>query len=264
MQKQTYHIGNLLVDANVKNQKVPLQVNCCGLNMSEGYEERRRMRKDYYYMYVLDGEIEYEGDVVSKGDVIVFESEREINYTKHGEFSYLWVHFTGFEAHNLILETIGAFNTKVHIGYREDIQNLFEKLFEEFVINDKHFGSISVCLLREILSLTARYTRHSVVPLKSIVYIHENYDEDITIKHLADMEEMSLTAYRELFKKHTGVSPNEYLINVRVNIACRLLTQTNEKIGDVALKVGYTDQYYFSRIFAKKMKISPREYRKTK
>ena len=262
MQKQTYHIGKLLIDANVKNIKVPLQVNCCGFNASEGYSELKRIRKDYYFLYVMNGKIEYDNDVISEGDIIVFESEREISYKKKGDFSYLWLHFTGFEAVGLISETIGMMNRKIHIGYHKDIEELFEKLFKEFIIKDKYFETVTVCILKEIMSLTARYMNKSSVPLKSIAYIHENYDENISVKHLADMEELSLTAYRNLFKKHTGVSPNDYLINLRVNIACRLLSQTNERIGDIANKVGYTDQYYFSRIFSGKMKVSPREYRK--
>ena len=262
MLKQTYNIGKLLTDANVKNEHIPLQVNCCGVTVSEGPNVQNRMRNDFYYMYILHGKIEYENDVISAGDVILFEEGKTINYRKNGDLTYLWVHFTGYEAKTAALSTFGKLNRKIHIGFHDDIQNTFEKLFREFIIRDKHFESMSVCLLREILSLTERYSNESSVPLKSIEYLHEHYDEDIPIEKLASMEEMCITTYRKAFKKHTGVSPNEYLINLRINAACRMLSQTNEKISTISQKVGYSDPYYFSRIFTKKLNISPREYRK--
>lgn len=262
MHKQTYHIGTLLTDANVKNLKVPLQVNCCGFSASKGHNELKRIRKDYYLMYVLSGEIEYYDDVISEGDIIIFESEHEINYMKKGNFSYLWLHFTGFEARSLAEKAFGCLNKKIYIGMREDIENLFEKLFQEFIIKDEHFETMTVSILRQILSLSARYRNETDLPLKSITYLHSHYDENIQIETLSDMENMCLTAYRKVFKKHMGVSPNEYLIDLRISTACRLLSQSNEKISDIASKVGYDDQYYFSRIFTKKIGKSPREYRK--
>ena len=95
-----------------------------------------------------------------------------------------------------------------------------------------------------------------------VKYLCSHYDENIQIETLSNMENMCLTEYRKVFKKHTGVSPNEYLIDLRISAACRLLSQSNEKISDIASKVGYDDQYYFSRIFVKKIGKSPREYRK--
>ena len=75
------------------------------------------------------------------------------------------------------------------------------------------------------------------------------------------MENMSCTAFRSAFRQHTGVSPNEYIIGQRISAACQLLSQTDKSVSAIAADVGYPDQYYFSRLFRKKMGMPPLKYR---
>ena len=62
-------------------------------------------------------------------------------------------------------------------------------------------------------------------------------------------------------KKHTGKSPNEYIIELRLQFAKNLLDNTNMSIKQISERVGYSDQYFFSRIFKKYLGISPQSYR---
>ena len=61
-----------------------------------------------------------------------------------------------------------------------------------------------------------------------------------------------------------GKSPNEYIIELRLQFAKSLLDNTNISIKQVSEHVGYNDQYFFSRLFKKHIGISPQEYRKRK
>ncbi len=262
MRTQTYHRENFLSESNIKNERVPLQVNCCG-----AYKETRAFvthhnRTDYYYLYVLQGTLQVGETAVHAGEAYLFSPDLPYSYENRGELEYLWVHFTGHAARKLSASVFGGLDRKIHIGYREDIEKRFERLFREFMIRDGQFETLSTCLLQEILALTARYTEEKEMPLKSMAYIHRHFSENIAMETLADMENMCLTAFRSVFKKHTGVSPNTYLIDLRMQAACRFLTDTKESVGDIALKVGYSDPYYFSRIFTKKMGVSPLQYRK--
>ena len=178
---------------------------------------------------------------------------------------YLWVHFTGYEAEKLAKEAVLVLNEKRHIGIRNEIEDCFKRLFREFIINDAAAGQISEYLLREILCLTSRYAagaHKDNMPYRAIEYIHGHFREDINVDELAEMEHMSQTAFRVVFKKHTGVSPNEYMISQRISEACRLLSQTDFSVRLVAADVGYSDPYYFSRLFKKKMGMTPLKYRK--
>ena len=97
--------------------------------------------------------------------------------------------------------------------------------------------------------------------LLAIEHIHRSFQKTIDVDSLAQMENMSCTAFRCAFKKHTGVSPVEYIIRQRISAACRLLAQTDRSVSAIAADVGYHDQYYFSRIFRKKTGLSPLKYR---
>ena len=262
MQTQTYHRTTFLTESNIENNKVPLQVNCCGAVCENTPFITHHTRKDYYYLYVLRGSLCVEEQQVNAGEVYLFSPDRPYSYENKGNLQYLWVHFTGFEARKVSEQVFGGLNRKINIGDRDDIQKLFEKLFREFMIRDRQFEILSAGILRQILALTSRYSEDAEMPLKSISYIHRHFAENITMEKLSDMENMCLTAFRIVFKKHTGVTPNAYLIDLRIQNACRLLKDTTESVADIATKVGYTDPYYFSRIFTKKMGISPLQYRK--
>ena len=264
MQTQTYFHTKREREANRRNDEVDLQVNCTGA-VSEQYFSNRSVRRDYYYIYVWKGKMLMDDCTLYAGDVLIYEPEHAYQYRSEGETAYLWVHFTGREAAFHAEEALLSLNEKCHIGIREDIMDCFKKLFREFIINDKTAGQLEVCLLKEILLLTGRYARteqYKSMPLLAIAYIHSHFRESLGIDELAQLEHMSATAFRMAFKKHTGVSPNEYVISQRISAACRLLSQTEQSIREIAGEVGYGDQYYFSRIFKQKVGMTPLTYRK--
>ena len=64
-----------------------------------------------------------------------------------------------------------------------------------------------------------------------------------------------------LFRKHTGLSINRYLTQVRMTIAANLLKDPAISVGEVAIKVGYSSIAYFSSAFRKEYNYTPREWR---
>ena len=265
MQTQTYFHTKYESEANRRNDAVPLQVNCVGAVSEEASFSNRTVRRDYYYIYVLQGKMITDGFPLLPGDVVVFEPGCTYQYQSQGKTTYLWVHYTGFEAASLTKLATLKGNARQHIGIRKDIIACFRKLFREFMIHDEAAGQLSVCLLREILLFTGRYAdaggEKSSAPLSAMEYIHQHFQEPITIDSLARLEGVSCTLLRSMFRQHTGVSPNEYLITQRISAACRLLSQTDKSVSAVAADVGYHDPYYFSRIFKKKVGVTPLRYR---
>lgn len=264
MRTQTYFHTKLQSEANRKNDTVPLQINCVGAVSEVLSFSAKSVRQDYYYIYVLKGEMLLEDCRLFPGDVIVYEPGHDYQYVSQGETAYLWAHYTGFEARSLTQSAGLVLNRRHHIGVHREIISCFRQLFREFIINDASAGQLCLYILREILLFTARYAQSgdkSSLPLLAIEYIHRSYREPVHIDALARMEHMSCTAFRSAFKQHTGVSPNEYIIGQRISAACQLLSQTDKSVSAIAADVGYPDQYYFSRIFRKKMGMSPLRYR---
>lgn len=92
-------------------------------------------------------------------------------------------------------------------------------------------------------------------------YVNEHYMEDISPQSLAELFHINVSYLSQLFKKESGITYTEYLTNLRIKHACRLLGTTDAKIADIAEKVGFRDYFYFTRVFKKVMDMSPSEYR---
>ena len=63
------------------------------------------------------------------------------------------------------------------------------------------------------------------------------------------------------FKEHTGLAPNQYLLEVRIRKARELLTNTTLTVTAIAEETGFKSSFYFSRFFKKRAGLSPRQYR---
>jgi AraC-like DNA-binding protein len=99
--------------------------------------------------------------------------------------------------------------------------------------------------------------------LRGIRYLEQNIRETrISNSQLAETGGMSVNAYARLFKQQTGHSPRKYLLRMRVEKACNLLHHSGHTIEQIASACGFSDRYYFTRIFTQTMKVSPAAYRK--
>lgn len=95
-----------------------------------------------------------------------------------------------------------------------------------------------------------------------ISYISEHYAEDITLDQIAQYVELSRTYVSGLFKKELGVNLTNYIANYRIEKAKELLRDTNLKSYEVAERVGFLDESYFSRSFKKVTGQSPNAYKR--
>lgn len=92
-------------------------------------------------------------------------------------------------------------------------------------------------------------------------YMDKHYKEPIQISDLAQLSGMSISVFYRQFKNYFGVTPLQYITNKKVDEAKKLLLSTPLKIYDISYTVGYTDSYYFSRIFKRTVGISPQQFK---
>ena len=104
-------------------------------------------------------------------------------------------------------------------------------------------------------------TSHSRIILQAVDYISKNYAADIDLEMTADYVNKSKNYFSYLFKKEMGVSFVEYLNQVRIEEAKKLLETTDEKSYEISKRVGYSDNKYFSIVFKKYTGMSPAQYR---
>ncbi|MED1665839.1 ABC transporter substrate-binding protein [Brevibacillus laterosporus] len=95
-------------------------------------------------------------------------------------------------------------------------------------------------------------------------YMEEHYTDSLTIDQLAQVAEISPKYFVDLFKKKYGISAMEYVAELRLQQAKRLMAQSDARLRDIAHQVGYADEFYFSRKFKKEIGVSPNVYMKSR
>ena len=97
--------------------------------------------------------------------------------------------------------------------------------------------------------------------LKVKNFISKNYMDEIRLAQLADIAGMSTSAFSRFFKLHTGRNLTDYIIDIRLGAASRLLVDTARSISEISFSCGFNNLSNFNRIFKKKKGCSPSEFR---
>ena len=104
--------------------------------------------------------------------------------------------------------------------------------------------------------------------LKVKEYITSNYRDEIRLSVLAKLACMSESAFSRYFKMHTGRTVSEFIMELRLGYASRMLVDTTMSIAEISFQCGYNNLSHFNRVFRRKKGCSPGEfraqYRKTK
>lgn len=98
--------------------------------------------------------------------------------------------------------------------------------------------------------------------LNVLSYIENNNDQDLSNEVLAEKCQLATNAFTRLFKDETGVSPQRFVKQKRINNACVMLHHSDESIDTIAQQTGFVNRYHFSRIFKQVTGLSPAKYRK--
>jgi AraC family transcriptional regulator len=93
-----------------------------------------------------------------------------------------------------------------------------------------------------------------------IEFMNDRASEDISLHAIAAVAELSPFHFARLFKKSTGVSPHQYLIQCRLERAKRFLLQSSASIADVALRSGFCDQSHFTAHFKRAFGFTPKAF----
>ncbi|MFV0483277.1 MAG: AraC family transcriptional regulator [Bacteroidales bacterium] len=92
-------------------------------------------------------------------------------------------------------------------------------------------------------------------------FINDNYTEEIRLSQLAEMVGMTSSSFSRFFKLRTGKGLTDYIIEVRLGHASRLLVDTQMTISELAYRCGFNNLSNFNRIFRKHKQCSPKEFR---
>lgn len=180
-----------------------------------------------------------------------------------------WILFDGNKARQYFGDIIPEKKPLFKIGLEESIIETYEELYDLWFYGTRSNSEYSSLLVHKILAelyvkingITFR-RKDDIVHRAKICMKRDMQQEEFDFKEFADKVNMGYEVLRKRFKKETGFSPNQYFLMMKINSAKERLLRPNVSIKEIAYELGFSDQYYFSRLFKKKEGIPPKEFRK--
>lgn len=180
-------------------------------------------------------------------------------------WEYYYFAFNGSYSPELIQSTILKNNTYTgKIENCEPIINIIQTAAEDIMANE--YPHLYGCeqlfkLLPYFMIPKTNDTNISKYIEEAENYIKAHYHENININKIAQHLNIDRSYFYRIFKNHFGISPMEYLINIRFQQARKLLSETNLSTNNIAKIVGYENYSPFYLMFQKKMGMPPQEFR---
>ena len=183
-----------------------------------------------------------------------------------------WLHFTGEHAaiysdgQQQPQDISPAQNSRI-----SERQHVFEEIFSTLSRSTDHeslryASSLLHYYLASMRSLNHYRQESSVcsdIIAASLHYMQENLERRLTLDDLARYAGYSPSRFSQLFRQQMGESPVNHFNRLKIDRARQLLTATDMHINQICHKVGFDDQYYFSRLFKQLTGKSPKQYRDT-
>ena len=259
---------------------VELSIFNCGLQSCEqGYTWGPGVRDHYLIHFVVGGKGTYTiNDTVfplQAGDVFLAKPSQLITYSadKDDPWEYYWVGFNGACANKLVLQLPFRDNMPVHHcnnteAVKKALLNIFlsrgpEPRNEALMVGYLYLFIAE--LMKEAMELEPHSTNSSSqYVINAIKYIQFNYSHNISIDDIAKAVGVSRSHLYRVFMSNVGQSPIDYLTHYRISEACYLLKNSQLSIAEIAVSVGFFDQFYFSRVFKKSKGMPPSKYFTTK
>ncbi|MFF2014607.1 AraC family transcriptional regulator [Paenibacillus sp. NPDC058177] len=189
-------------------------------------------------------------------------------------FCFMSVHFSyahvGFDED---IWTIGDAKSMLplqkgqHLQDYYQIEDAFKKLVESWNAKLPRYEFMTKTLFQQLLiniyQSTGKHHQNYATSLKVekiITFMHQNINSRVTLGQLSDLVQLSPTYLSRTFKEITGYSIIEFFNKLKIDKAKEMILEGDRKIREVAQCLGFTDEFYFSRIFKKLEGISPSEY----
>lgn len=267
-----------------KYTKENFEVNLdeCGIEQGiPGFGYKYEVLKNSVIHYVTKGcgTFKFNNKVynLKEGDIFILLKGMDVEYMASIDdpWEYYWIGFSGSKVGEYLNRTSIIDSYVANCSGNSKIPNIIVNMCE---ISKTYNPSNSddIVLLKELYSLLYTLIKEFPKPFEykdkelhtyiqdAIDFINSNYMNSITVHEIAEHVNLSRSYLYKMFIKNLKISPQKYLINLRMYKATLLLKNTKLPIGEIANKVGYADSLLFSKTFSKYFSVSPLNYRNNK
>ncbi|MCC7523830.1 MAG: AraC family transcriptional regulator [Chitinophagaceae bacterium] len=238
-----------------------------------------RILDEYQLIYITSGEGVFESADCKKCNIqegtvlLLFPGEwHRFKPTEKTGWDEYWVGFKGPIMDNVVTQHFYSQHKPVlRIGIHENLIHLLLEIIEK-TKNEKTgyqplVAGIVLHLLGEIHSLVKQgyfktEDNTETIINKARVIFRTQIDQDIDMEKVAGELHVSYAWFRKAFKSYTGIAPHQYLLQLKIEKAKKLLANPSVSIKEIALSLNFESPFYFSKLFREKTGLSPDQFRK--
>lgn len=255
-------------------ENLPLRISRFGITYpNENYYIKREPSPCFIIEYIVSGygylEINEQkfklcpGDVyiIHPGDFCTYYADKDEPYQKY------WINFAcGF----FFTEVLNAYGINDRVIHGMNISGFFEELFKLeklYVTNDELCIPISKLVFNLIMEI-ALFKKNNMpdntenIASRVKFLLDNSTTSRITLDDIAKKCFRSKNDITRQFKKKYNTTPHDYLLGLRIGKAKHMLVNSKKTLAEIANHLCFSSEYHFSKIFKKKVGISPGEFRK--
>ena len=242
-------------------------------NVDEG-----RILNEYQLLYITDGNGVFtfgpskQSCLITEGKMFfimpgVWHTYKPLENSGWNEY---WIGFKGDIIQKIVAEGFFLNRTPVfNIGLNERILDLYMKAIE--IANEERAGFQQALsgIVMHILGLmyyrnkTRDFEDEELIRKinKAKVVMRESVYKNITAEDVAKQLNISYSGFRRAFKEFTGTSPSKYMLELKLNEAKLMISNTNQSVKEISYSLNFENPDYFSIFFKKRSGQTPGEYR---
>lgn len=254
-------------------------VHCSGryrlIHKEKFSTERPNGSANYQLLYIADGKARFQINgkmyLLEKGNCVLYHptDPQYYYYFLEDQPDIYWVHFSSKEANAFLRKTGWGKENIYNVGVLNSYIQLFDGMIQELQLKQPFFEEELQFMMQQLLLKMGRnqirqktiFESYNKEVEEALRLFHLAPERDFTIKQFTKERGLNYYRFIDTFTHYVGMSPRQYIINIRMTIAKDLMTNSMFSVSEVAQLTGYENPLYFSRLFKKTWGLSPTEYR---
>lgn len=243
------------------------------LDCKPQYHTLRNTFSSYLLIVMLTGSLSWQTrhnrGTVRAGQVLLLDCNSPHEYAAQGKCSFTFVHFDGAQSKALYEEIERSGGNQFAVpsvsAMHETIGEMINAMQQDRRINEATASAALYGMLMQLMEhagASSAGTVGNTLVDRSIDYIQSHLHEHLTVDAVASHAGYSTSYFSHLFSDETGMSPYQFIVKSRVEMAQQLLQTTQMTVQDVAFQTGFNSTANFCYTFRRLSGVSPQEYRK--
>ncbi|MBK5719854.1 helix-turn-helix domain-containing protein [Dysgonomonas sp. Marseille-P4677] len=239
--------------------------------------DRGRVLEEFQLLYIVKGRGTFKSKELKKTEIkeghmfMLFPAEWHTYFPcKKTGWDEYWIGFSGKNIKSIVENKFFKTQKPIfNVGIQDDIVSLYKQAIRVAIEQKSGYQQMLAGIVNLLLGYAYSYDRFSIFEdlqvvnqiNKAKIMMAENFNMGINPKEIAEKVNMSYSWFRRIFKQYTGFAPAQYIQKIKINKSKELLTNSNLRIKEIALDVGFSNTECFCTIFKKHTDYTPNEYR---